>query len=534
MTGFGVATIEKPSENINLEIKSLNSRNLDIRFSGLNINAEFEQKIKKIISNVIERGSVKVSIELDKNNVEKTIKFDENKLNSIILLINEIESKFKKKLDINSLISLNDIYSSSNTQISDDKETTDAFIKALSQLDKARIDEGKEIHKDFQKRLKRIKIDIISIEKLAKKLALKRKSEIAENMKIIVYKIIPDYFDLLDFDNDDCFLDATLFALVTAEKLDNTDLLKQYMYGFIPIENRPQKVNVFSDKYGIIYIPNIGWIKQVEKNKSFVLEFINNKFKLNGADVDIEPLAINNKIGVELLKYRLELFDDRYYDSVHNIIDIDVEEPYKAKSAMLNNSLNIIADNVPWLAQLIKEGCPKAVIFNDGTELFLGGSGVSRGYNDGSSGDRKTWNSTLSGDYFNTHATQYPWLATQHGAGLSLNLAEYHNGMQYFNILGRVEVEHGIISDFSTDRLSWKSNAPCLIELANNFWLRLEDGRWLELRFDMISNQYGDALEMTGTCDGCVSVYQNDIELGEVCIDTSALMWEVGGAPWPW
>ena len=50
MTGFGIATIYKPSENINLEIKSLNSRNLDIRFSGLNISADFEQKIKKIIS----------------------------------------------------------------------------------------------------------------------------------------------------------------------------------------------------------------------------------------------------------------------------------------------------------------------------------------------------------------------------------------------------------------------------------------------------------------------------------------------------
>ena len=43
MTGFGVATIDKSSENINLEIKSLNSRNLDIRFSGLNIGAEFER-----------------------------------------------------------------------------------------------------------------------------------------------------------------------------------------------------------------------------------------------------------------------------------------------------------------------------------------------------------------------------------------------------------------------------------------------------------------------------------------------------------
>ncbi len=185
MTGFGVATIAKPSENINLEIKSLNSRNLDIRFSGLNISAEFEQKIKKIISDFIERGSVKVSIELDKNNVEKTLKFDENKLNSIIDLIYKIESKFQQKLDINSLISLNDIYSPSNIQIGDDKETIDAFIKALGQLDKTRIDEGKQIYKDFQKRLKKIINDINSIEKLAKKLTLKRKSELAEKIKFL-------------------------------------------------------------------------------------------------------------------------------------------------------------------------------------------------------------------------------------------------------------------------------------------------------------------------------------------------------------
>ena len=185
MTGFGIATIVKPTENINLEIKSLNSRNLDIRFSGLNISAELEQKIKKIISDFIERGSVKVSIELDKNDGENTLRFDENKFNSIVELINEIDSKFKQKLDINSLISLNDIYSSSNTKIVDEKETIDAFLNALSQLDKTRIEEGKQIYKDFQKRLKKINNDINAIEKLAKKLTLKRKSEIAEKIKFL-------------------------------------------------------------------------------------------------------------------------------------------------------------------------------------------------------------------------------------------------------------------------------------------------------------------------------------------------------------
>jgi len=185
MTGFGVATIDKQSENINLEIKSLNSRNLDIRFSGLNISAEFEQKIKKIISDVIERGSVKVSIVLDENNVEKSLKFDENKLNSIIELINEIETNFKQKLDINSFISLSDIYSTSKIKIGDDKETIDALLNALGQLDKARIDEGKQLYKDFHTRLKKIKNDINSIEELAKKHTLKRKSEIAEKIKFL-------------------------------------------------------------------------------------------------------------------------------------------------------------------------------------------------------------------------------------------------------------------------------------------------------------------------------------------------------------
>ena len=52
-------------------------------------------------------------------------------------------------------------------------------------MDKARIDEGKQLYKDFHKRLKKIKNDINSIEELAKKHTLKRKSEIAEKIKFL-------------------------------------------------------------------------------------------------------------------------------------------------------------------------------------------------------------------------------------------------------------------------------------------------------------------------------------------------------------
>ena len=67
MTGYGIASIKLTSGNFNLELKSLNSRNLDIRFSGLSLGAELEEKIRLNLSNHLQRGSIKVFIDFDKN-----------------------------------------------------------------------------------------------------------------------------------------------------------------------------------------------------------------------------------------------------------------------------------------------------------------------------------------------------------------------------------------------------------------------------------------------------------------------------------
>ena len=46
MTGYGRGTTQGAGDKINVEIKSLNSRYLDIRFLGININPTIEQKVK--------------------------------------------------------------------------------------------------------------------------------------------------------------------------------------------------------------------------------------------------------------------------------------------------------------------------------------------------------------------------------------------------------------------------------------------------------------------------------------------------------
>ena len=78
MTGYGRASTKIQIGSCNVEIRSLNSRNLDIKFSGLSLSAELEQKIRSLLSEKIQRGSVKVFIDFDNHDAERFKSFDED------------------------------------------------------------------------------------------------------------------------------------------------------------------------------------------------------------------------------------------------------------------------------------------------------------------------------------------------------------------------------------------------------------------------------------------------------------------------
>ena len=74
-------------------------------------------------------------------------------------------------------------------------------------------------------------------------------------------------------------------------------------------------------------------------------------------------------------------------------------------------------------------------------------------------------------------------------------------------------------------------SGECATELVDSFWVRLDDGRWLEIRSDVVSVGYSS--ELTGPCDGCSTVWDGDTELGEICFDIAPLVWSTGSSPWP-
>jgi uncharacterized protein (TIGR00255 family) len=183
MTGYGRASTKIQIGSCNIEIRSLNSRNLDIKFTGLSLSAELEQKIRSLVSKQIQRGSVKVFIELDSNDNEKAKSFDEENFDLILDVIKRAEKKYNQKLDLSNMINLNDIFKHKEIEINDDEKTILVFSEALKKLDKTRLSEGKGIEKDFLKRLSLIKKEIEDMAQLTLKLTKTRKKEISEKIR---------------------------------------------------------------------------------------------------------------------------------------------------------------------------------------------------------------------------------------------------------------------------------------------------------------------------------------------------------------
>ena len=62
MTGFGKASLQLPSKKITVEIKSLNSKGLDLNTRMSSIYREMELGLRNQISQLLERGKIDFSL----------------------------------------------------------------------------------------------------------------------------------------------------------------------------------------------------------------------------------------------------------------------------------------------------------------------------------------------------------------------------------------------------------------------------------------------------------------------------------------
>ena len=152
MTGYGKAIIQLDTKKISLEVKSLNSKNLDIntRFPG--VYKEKEIEVRKLIASNLSRGKVDMSFYIESTAVETSTKINKE---VVANYISQLESIHKESDILSIAMRLPDVLKTEREEF--DVEEWGIIQKgiqeAIDNLQEYRLSEGKELRIDFEHRI---------------------------------------------------------------------------------------------------------------------------------------------------------------------------------------------------------------------------------------------------------------------------------------------------------------------------------------------------------------------------------------------
>lgn len=212
MTGFGKATAAFASKKINVEIKSLNSKALDLTTRIAPLYREKEMEIRQLIADVLKRGKVEFAIWIDTDAAGNSSTINADMVEYYYQQINEIayHKDISLAMDWNTLLRLPDVMSRTETdELSEDEWAVarQAINEALGQLVDFRKQEGAALQQKFTE-----KID--NIQRLQKELEQYEKARTEK----IRQRITEQLEQLLAVDYDKNRLEQELIYYI--EKLD--------------------------------------------------------------------------------------------------------------------------------------------------------------------------------------------------------------------------------------------------------------------------------------------------------------------------
>ena len=169
MTGYGKGSANNSNWQADAEVKSINSRYLEIYIKYPTILANKEYELREFIKSKIKRGKLNVNIQIKRNGSEETnLSLDEPRLKNYIALIKKVKktAKLNDKLKLEHILMSRDIFSSATEEIEEEEFAIvkDAVSKSLDLLLKMKKNEGMELEKDLRKRIKSIEKNLDKIE----------------------------------------------------------------------------------------------------------------------------------------------------------------------------------------------------------------------------------------------------------------------------------------------------------------------------------------------------------------------------------
>lgn len=157
MTGYGKSILQLPSKNITIEIKSLNSKNLDLHSRVPSSYREKELEMRKKVSMSLVRGKVDFNLYVEITGEETNTKINETIVNQYMKQLSNVVNGDDIEL-LKMAVLMPDSLLTERKEIEETefKNISETIDQALISINNYRVDEGKILEDDFIMRSKTI------------------------------------------------------------------------------------------------------------------------------------------------------------------------------------------------------------------------------------------------------------------------------------------------------------------------------------------------------------------------------------------
>ncbi|RLJ65505.1 uncharacterized protein (TIGR00255 family) [Lacinutrix venerupis] len=154
MTGYGKSVLQLPTKKITIELKSLNSKNLDLNARMPSIYREKELHLRKLMAKELTRGKIDFSIY-----VEATAEDTSTKINTPV--VKQYIQQLKNVVDGNELdllkmaVRFPDALNTEREEIDNNEweQIESEITVAIAAINEYRLNEGKVLEADFKNRV---------------------------------------------------------------------------------------------------------------------------------------------------------------------------------------------------------------------------------------------------------------------------------------------------------------------------------------------------------------------------------------------
>jgi uncharacterized protein (TIGR00255 family) len=191
MTGFGKVTTELSAKKVTVEIKALNSKQLDLFTRVPSAYKEMEMQIRSQLLSSLERGKVDFSIQIEYIGKDIPTQINQDAIENYYHQIKGVSEKLHIPLPTDwfqVLFRMPEVIKSDISEVDEGewKAVQETIHLAIKQLNNFRIQEGEMLQKLFIRKIENISVLLAELEKYENERIERIKARITENLEKVL------------------------------------------------------------------------------------------------------------------------------------------------------------------------------------------------------------------------------------------------------------------------------------------------------------------------------------------------------------